>query len=272
LIVVKSIGDLKREPLNSIGFVPTMGALHAGHLSLIERAKQENDRVVVSVFVNPTQFGPNEDLSKYPRPFERDCELAEKAGADIIFSPSVEEIYPTNPTMIHVPIVTHFLEGEFRPGHFDGVATIVSKLFNIVQPTRAYFGLKDLQQCAVIRKLVKDLNHAVELIFCDTVRELDGLAMSSRNAYLSQSDREIAPQIYRILRLCQADLLNHIEPKLALSSSMGQLLDNGFEPDYFALVDWNTMSPTEVIDENSFLVVAARLGTTRLIDNLKLLG
>jgi pantoate--beta-alanine ligase len=272
LIVAKSV---KEYPVNHsirTGFVPTMGALHEGHLSLIRHAATENDRVVVSIFVNPTQFGPQEDFHKYPRPFERDCELAVGAGAQIIFSPTVEEMYPSNPSLIHIPVVTDTFEGAHRPGHFDGVATIVSKLFNIVNPTKAYFGMKDLQQCAVIRKLVNDLNHRVEVDFRDTLRESNGLAMSSRNAYLSPSDRAIAPKIYQILCQSKSDLLRGFEPKSVLESALASLNDFGFSVDYFELVNWSDMQPTETISDDSFLVVAARLGKTRLIDNLKIIG
>jgi pantoate--beta-alanine ligase len=271
LIVARSIAEFPVDHAVSTGFVPTMGALHEGHLSLIRQARANNERVVVSIFVNPTQFGPNEDFSRYPRPFERDCELAQSAGADVVFAPQPSEMYPDSPSLIHVPVVTEYFEGAYRPGHFDGVATIVSKLFNIVVPNRAYFGLKDLQQCAVIRKMVTDFNHRVELIFAETLREDDGLAKSSRNVYLSEEERAIAPLIYGVLQESRTRLRGHIEPKTVVSDAVERLDNAGFKTDYLDLVNWDTMRATETIDDKSYLVVATRLGKTRLIDNLRVI-
>lgn len=260
---------------HSRGFVPTMGALHLGHLSLIEASKRDNEQTVVSIFVNPTQFAPHEDLAKYPRPFELDCEQAQAAGADIIFAPSVEEMYPVNPSLIHVPKVSALFEGEKRPGHFDGVATVVAKLFNIVNPQRAYFGKKDLQQCAVIRKLISDLNFDIELNLMPTLREADGLAMSSRNQYLNDAERLIAPLIFRELSALALKLkTSQLAPKdvdICLLQSEKVLTENGLKVEYLSLVDAKLMEPTKVIDDNCHLIIAARLGTTRLIDNLRVL-
>lgn len=251
-----------------------MGALHEGHLSLIRQSAQANEETFVSIFVNPTQFAPHEDLARYPRPFERDCELAEKAGANYLFAPSVDEIYTQNPTMIAVPEVTKLFEGERRPGHFEGVATIVNKLFNIVQPTHAYFGRKDLQQCAVILKMVRDLNLNVAVEIIETVREQDGLAMSSRNQYLNSEDRLKAPKIYQELKNARNFLIDSsvsaASVKQSLQEASNHLESQGFQVDYFDLVNIESFFPTTEINDNSYLVVAARLGTTRLIDNIKI--
>ena len=260
---------------HSRGFVPTMGALHLGHLSLIEASKRDNEQTVVSIFVNPTQFAPHEDLAKYPRPFELDCEQAKVAGADIIFAPSVEEMYPVNPSLIHVPKVSALFEGVKRPGHFDGVATVVAKLFNIVNPHCDYFGKKDLQQCAVIRKLISDLNFDIQLNLMPTLREADGLAMSSRNQYLSDAERLIAPLIFQELSALALKLktsqLASKDVDFCLLQSERVLAENGLKVEYLSLVDANLMEPTKVIDGECHLVIAARLGTTRLIDNLRVL-
>jgi len=244
-------------------------------------AKEAGDPVVVSLFVNPTQFGPNEDFQKYPRDMDRDAALAESAGADVLFAPSVEEIYPHKQgTSIHVPVVTELWEGAIRPGHFDGVATIVAKLFLIVRPKVAYFGQKDLQQCQVVSRMVEDLNVGVQLSIVPTMREEDGLAMSSRNIYLSLDERSRAPEIYRQLSRClslfQANRLSEPEVEQILDESRKALEERGFVVDYFecvALDDLTPLSqlqtPTEV-RKDAALIAAARLGKTRLIDNLVL--
>ncbi len=249
-----------------------MGALHDGHLSLIQKSKSENERTVVSIFVNPTQFRPGEDLEKYPRPFERDCEMAASAGADLIFAPSTEEIYGEFPTKIHVPFVTEMFEGTTRPGHFEGVATIVAKLFNIVSPKNAYFGEKDLQQCSVIKKLVKDLNFSINIIICDTFREESGLAKSSRNAYLSEDELRVAPLLYKVLIEAKTALINGTSCQITIENSKSFLTNNTFSVDYFELVDRETMQPLIAINDHASLIVAASLGATRLIDNVRVVG
>jgi pantoate--beta-alanine ligase len=258
-------------PVNSCqsrGFVPTMGALHEGHLSLIRQSKSENSETIVSVFVNPTQFAPTDDLSRYPRPFERDCELAQQAGADLIFAPNKNEMYTGATTEILVTGVSDYFEGSHRPGHFNGVATVVSKLFNIVNPQKAYFGQKDLQQCAVINTMVKDLNFRIDLVIGETVREHDGLAMSSRNTYLSADERELAPKIYAELKNCQKLLIQNKLVETCLSMSHKLLTESGFVVDYFNLIDRNSMKETNSVNSDSALIVAAKLGKTRLIDNV----
>ena len=249
-----------------------MGALHDGHLSLIKKSKSENERTVVSIFVNPTQFRPGEDLDKYPRPFEKDCEMAASAGADLIFAPSTEEMYSEFPTRIHVPFVTEMFEGATRPGHFDGVATIVAKLFNIVYPKNAYFGEKDLQQCAVIKKLVKDLNFEINIIICETFREESGLAKSSRNAYLSEDELRVAPLLHKSLIEAKTAIVNGTSCHIAIENSKSYLGNNSFQVDYFELVNRETMHPLIAINDHASLIVAANLGTTRLIDNVRVVG
>ncbi|HLO97610.1 MAG TPA: pantoate--beta-alanine ligase [Fimbriimonas sp.] len=273
MIVVRTVADYRKiYPGGSIGFVPTMGALHEGHLSLIRESKGENQTTVLSVFVNPTQFGPNEDLTKYPRPFEKDVELAIQEGVDILFAPQPEEMYPEDPTSVHVPGVSEYFDGVSRPGHFDGVATVVAKLFNIIRPTHAYFGQKDLQQCAVVRKLIDDLNFDIQLKICQICRENSGLAMSSRNEYLSTTEKLVAPVLYSTLLGGKRRLLDGEPFGSVQQSALAELKESGFEPEYFELVNRFRMSPISVIDDNSSLIVAAKLGATRLIDNLTVTG
>jgi len=267
LIIVRTVSEYRALNLVDVGFVPTMGALHEGHCSLIHAAKDHANRVV-SIFVNPTQFGPNEDLSRYPRPFEQDVERAEAAGANVIFAPSVDEMYPDSPTSIHVPVVTEHFEGSSRPGHFDGVATIVSKLFNIVQPKTAYFGQKDLQQCAVISKMVQDLNMPVSLQIEPTMRESDGLAMSSRNVYLSLADRQVAPSIYQQLTKAKQAISGGSPSAEVLEDCRLSLNSLGFAVDYFELIDRTRFVKVDHATSSSAIIVAAKLGTTRLIDNI----
>lgn len=245
-----------------------MGALHEGHLSLVHRSKQENEHTSLSIFVNPTQFGPHEDFSKYPRPIERDLQMAEQAGVDAVFLPSVDEMYGSATTMVKAGSASLRWEGERRPGHFDGVATVVAKLFNIVVPDRAYFGQKDFQQCAVIRQLVDDLKIPVEIVECPTLREQDGLAMSSRNVYLSEQERRVAPMLYALL-VKTAERIRTGEPiEPALLSSVDSLQTSGFDVDYFEFVDRSTLEPLREHNRAGQLILAARLGSTRLIDNL----
>lgn len=250
------------------GFVPTMGALHEGHLELVRRAKAESGYCVVSIFVNPTQFGPNEDFAKYPRDEKRDFELAASAGADAIFAPSVEEMYTHSQAEITIKGVTSRWEGEIRPGHFTGVATVVAKLFNIVRPLDAYFGLKDFQQCAVVASLVQSLRFDVNLKFLETVREADGLAMSSRNRYLSSEHRQIAPKIYAELNELKLQFERGSDLESSIQESVNRLNRTGFDVQYLALVDSITLEPVTQYKTGARLIVAAKLGTTRLIDNI----
>jgi len=253
-----------------LGLVPTMGALHEGHLSLVREAKARCDIVAVSLFVNPTQFGPNEDLAKYPRPYERDRELLEKEGVAILFAPSPEEMYPQGKaTWVVVEGLSERLDGRSRPGHFRGVTTVVSKLFHIIEPDVAFFGQKDAAQSAVIRRMVSDLNFSVEIVICPIVREPDGLAMSSRNAYLNPDERQRALALHRSL--------NRVENEFrAGERNAARLIDAAtkvFAPepqirlDYFEIVDPNTLDPVEQIERPALVAVAAYVGSTRLIDN-----
>lgn len=248
-----------------LNFVPTMGAFHEGHLSLMREAKRRG-RACVSIFVNPLQFGPAEDLSRYPRNEARDLALAEAEGVDIVFIPSPEAMYPRPSTTVHVAQVGDRWEGARRPGHFDGVATVVAKLFHLIQPTTAIFGWKDFQQCLVIRRMVEDLNLPVRLRFLDTVREPDGLAMSSRNAYLSVEERTRAPELHRALERLKA--LPEIRSD-ELESEIRTLTGYGFEVDYLAFVDFEALEPQEGRGPGA-VIVAARLGKTRLIDNVRI--
>jgi len=256
----------------TIGFVPTMGALHAGHISLIERAKSENDLAVCSIFVNPTQFNNPEDLKKYPRTLEKDCEMLKAVGCDVVFAPSAEEMYPSLPQLkMDFGTLETVMEGKFRPGHFNGVGIVVSKLFNIVKPEKAYFGLKDLQQVAVIRRMVQDLSFDLEIIPCPTLRETDGLAMSSRNTRLSPEARALAPQIYKALNLAKEKLqagASVSEMKVAVDDHFAMYPD--FEVEYFEAADFDTLLPieTKITDGKTALCVAAFLGGVRLIDNI----
>ena len=258
-----------------IGFVPTMGNLHAGHQRLVELARQQADRVVASVFVNPTQFGPSEDYSRYPRTPEADAAGLEASGCDLLWLPSVSTMYPHGAeatVRVQVPGVTGVLEGAHRPGHFDGVATVVARMFNQVQPDLAVFGRKDYQQLAVIRYLVRDLAYPVELVAAETLREPDGLAMSSRNQYLSAVERAVAPEIYRCLQWMRSAVEAGMAAQEVEAAAEGRLLAAGFVPDY-AVVRRPDLTLPEG-DEQGPLValIAARLGRTRLIDNLELPG
>ncbi len=256
----------------TVGFVPTMGALHEGHLSLVRAAREANERVAASIFVNPTQFGPNEDFAKYPRMFEADCALLEHAGVDLVFAPEPAEMYPHGfATTIDVGPVATRLDGASRPRHFTGVATVVAKLLNIVQPTRAYFGQKDAAQIAVLRQLARDLSMNVEVLVCPTVREADGLALSSRNRYLSGEQWGRALVLSRAL-LAAEDLARHGMGEAApLLEAARAVLDGepGFRLDYVALVDPDTLEPVAFLapEQPALLAVAGWVGTTRLIDN-----
>jgi pantoate--beta-alanine ligase len=256
-----------------VGLVPTMGALHEGHLSLVRAAKAQCDHVAVSIFVNPTQFAPTEDLARYPRPFDRDVKLLEKDGVDIVFAPPVEEMYPDGgTTWINVEGLSEKLDGRSRPGHFRGVATVVAKLFVATEPDAAFFGRKDAAQLAIIRRMVRDLNFSVEIVACPIVREIDGLAMSSRNGYLSAEDRLRALALSRSLR--------EVERKFGAGErSPSKLIDAArailaqapqVRVDYLEIVDPDTLDPVDQVRGRTLVAVAAYVGTTRLIDNIVL--
>jgi len=254
-----------------LGLVPTMGALHEGHLSLVRAAKAQCDTVTVSLFVNPTQFGPTEDLAKYPRPFERDRELLEKEGVAILFAPSVDEMYPKGEiTGVVVEGLSDKLDGRSRPGHFRGVTTVVSKLFHIVEPDVAFFGQKDAAQSAIIRRLVRDLNFPVGIVICPIVRDPDGLAMSSRNAYLNPKERQRALVLHRSLDLAEEKFRAGQENVAQLIAAARDVFAR--EPqvrlDYFEIVDPDTLDPVEHIQQPALVAVAAYVGSTRLIDNV----
>jgi pantoate--beta-alanine ligase len=256
-----------------LGLVPTMGALHAGHLSLVRAAKLQCDAVAVSIFVNPTQFGPTEDFGKYPRPFESDCAALEKEGVDIIFAPAVEEMYRKGETTwVTVEGLSEKLDGRSRPGHFRGVTTVVSKLFHVVEPDVAFFGQKDAAQLAVIRRMVRDLNFSVEIVGCPIVREPDGLAMSSRNAYLNSEDRRRALVLHRSLERVEKEFRAG-QTAAAQLSEAGRVVIAA-EPqvrlDYFEIVDPDTLDPVAQITGKTLVAVAAYVGSTRLIDNIVL--
>ena len=255
----------------SIGLVPTMGALHEGHLSLIRRACSENGLVVVSVFVNPTQFGPGEDLEVYPRDLKRDRALAETAGADVVFSPAVAEMYPEGfSTWVEGEGLTSGLCGATRPGHFRGVCTVVTKLLNICWPERAYFGRKDAQQLAVVQRLVRDLDLAAEIVPCSTVREADGLAVSSRNTRLTAEERAQAPVIYRALRVAEGYVRGGERDARVIEALVRRVLAEAglCRVDYVEVVRADDLTSTTVVSGESLIAVAAWFGGTRLIDNI----
>lgn len=264
-----------RAQLNgTLGLVPTMGYLHEGHLSLVRRAREENDSLAVSIFVNPSQFAPNEDFAAYPRDMERDLDLLRDEGVDLVFAPSAEEMYPPGfDSCVQVESISRRLEGEVRPDHFRGVATVVAKLFNIVRPDRAYFGQKDGQQVAVVRGMVADLNMGLEIVAVPTVREPDGLALSSRNVYLTAEQRAAAPAIYRALSLAR-DLWDHGDVNgERLRSKVKNHLDS--EPlidgiDYVSVADSTTLEELDAVTVPATLSTAVRMGGTRLIDNVLL--
>jgi pantoate--beta-alanine ligase len=271
--VCSSIAELRavlREP-RRVGFVPTMGALHDGHLSLVRAAKAQSDSVVVSIFVNPMQFGPTEDFSKYPRSFERDRDLLETEEVDLLFAPSVEEIYPGGArTFVTVDGLSERLCGGSRPGHFRGVTTVVAKLFNIVGPDLAFFGQKDAAQVAIIKRMVTDLNLPVQIVVCPIVREPDGLAMSSRNAYLNREERRRALVLSRALRKVEHSFSQGERNTPALISAGNDVFAE--EPlvrlDYFEIVNPDTLESVQTVEVPSLAAAAAYVGTTRLIDNV----
>ena len=253
-----------------VGLVPTMGFLHDGHLSLVRRAREECAAVVTTVFVNPTQFAPDEDLTTYPRDLDRDLTALEAAGTDLVLAPTSEELYPEGyDTWVSVEQLTRRLEGASRPTHFRGVATIVTKLFHIVRPDYAYFGQKDGQQALVVRQLLRDLNIPIDLVVCPTVRESDGLAMSSRNMYLSPEERAAAPVLHRCLQRVERLYANGECNTATLRREMERLLDEEplARPDYVSIADIADLSELEVVDRKAIVSLAVKLGTTRLIDN-----
>lgn len=275
-MLVKEIKELrslikawKREGL-SVGYVPTMGALHEGHESLIKRAVEENDKVIVSVFVNPTQFGPNEDFDSYPRNINKDLELCINAGASIVFNPEPSEMYyGDKSTSVSVSGLTSVLCGAKRPGHFDGVCLVVSKFLNIVTPDKAYFGEKDAQQVAVIKRMVRDLNIDVEIVACPIIREEDGLAKSSRNTYLSKDERKAALVLSRSLEIAKDALRKGERNANTIKNAIKEVLNS--EPlakiDYVEIVDSDSLKSVEIIERNVLIPIAVYIGKTRLIDN-----
>ena len=268
---LRAATDAARQRGGGVGFVPTMGALHAGHRALLARARTENRFVVASVFVNPLQFGPAEDLASYPRDREADLAVLAAEGTDLVFLPAEGEVWPAPPEVrLRVGALAERLEGLVRPGHLDGVATVVAKLLHLVGPSRAYFGQKDAQQLAVVRRMVDDLAFPNEIVACPTVREPDGLAVSSRNAYLSAPERRRATALYRALRAGRDVLLAGQRDPVAVEAAARDLLDDldGVEPDYVALVDPATFDPVKQAEPGQVLATAARVGRTRLIDNV----
>lgn len=275
MIVVQTIQETRTarwgDPALSWGLVPTMGYLHEGHLALVRRARADNARVAVSIFVNPTQFAPTEDLDSYPRDLARDLALLRQEGVDLVFAPDAAEIYPPGfQTEVRVQQVSQPLEGSARPTHFQGVATVVAKLFNILQPDRAYFGQKDAQQTVVLRRLVQDLNFNLELVVCPTVREADGLALSSRNAYLSPAERAAAPVLYRALTNAvdalkagerRADVLRQVMQATIEAEPLARLV-------YVSAADPETLQELERVKDEVLLSTAVFIGKTRLIDNI----
>ena len=276
MLTLKSIAevrDVQRSLTGTVGLVPTMGALHEGHLTLVRQARAANDHVFVSIFVNPTQFGPNEDFAAYPRDIDRDIALLQAEGVDYVFLPPVEEMYrPGAETAVDVGSITERLEGAFRPGHFRGVATVVLKLLNIVKPTRAYFGKKDAQQLVVIRRLVRDLDVDVEIVPVDTVREPDGLAMSSRNAYLDPTERKAALCLHEALELAREMWTRGARDADAFRNRMREMIESEelARIDYVSIANPETLEEVDRIQGTVLVSMAVRIGKTRLIDNIVL--
>lgn len=268
---VRRLVKAARSKGNKIGLVPTMGALHIGHICLIEKAVKECDFVVVSIFINPTQFGPAEDFEKYPRSFESDLEICRKAGVDIVFAPSPQEMYKKeNLTWVNVEKLTEPLCGRSRPRHFRGVTTVCAKLFNIVEPDVAYFGQKDAQQAIVIKRMVADLNMPLEIVVCPTVREPDGLAVSSRNKYLSEQQRKDATCIYKSLKKCESLVEAGTTDSKTIIGEMKQILNqvSSIEIEYISIVDAESLQELERIAGKALAAVAVKIGSARLIDNI----
>jgi pantoate--beta-alanine ligase len=275
--IVRTIAWMKEKAQQArleqrvIGFVPTMGALHAGHMALVERAKRDCSPVYASIFLNPKQFGPNEDLSKYPRPLEVDVEKLNAGGADGLFLPDANEMYPHGfSTYVNVEGLSERLEGKTRPGHFRGVSTVVLKLLEIVQPHYAYFGRKDAQQVRIVQQMVRDLNLNTEIVACPIVREADGLAMSSRNAYLGEEDRKASTVLYRALRTAEKEVNAGLRDSLELQRLLLKVIasEQRTRLDYAEIVDADTFEPVVRITRRSYAVLAVFFGRTRLIDNM----
>ncbi|NLL90438.1 MAG: pantoate--beta-alanine ligase [Dehalococcoidales bacterium] len=270
---VSEMQDCRKTLAEPVGFVPTMGYLHGGHISLVRKAREENVSVVVSIFVNPKQFGPNEDFEKYPRDLQGDLEILEEEGVDAVFAPEAAEIYPQDfNSRVEVLGITQKLEGNCRPGHFRGVTTVVNKLFNIVRPQRAYFGQKDAQQVIVIQKMVKDLNMNLEVITCPTIREEDGLAMSSRNIYMNPEERQSAIVLYRSLMLAQDMYQRGERDAEAIRKEMVRLIktEELARIDYVSVADPATLDELDMITGKALVSLAVKFGKTRLIDNVVL--
>jgi pantoate--beta-alanine ligase len=274
--IVKTVGEMQsicrelRAGGSVLGFVPTMGALHEGHLSLVRRARSECDTVVASIFVNPLQFAPGEDFAKYPRTLEEDCRSLERESVDVLFAPKPEEMYPNGSvTTVTVSEIGDRLDGASRPGHFTGVATVVAKLFHVLAPTRAYFGQKDAAQLAVLRQMVRDLNFDLELVGCAIVRDTDGLALSSRNRYLSAIERENALVLHRTLLQLERMIAEGERQSITLVRAGMETLNGaaGIRVDYLTIVDANTLLPVRSVETGRLVAVAAYVGKTRLIDN-----
>jgi pantoate--beta-alanine ligase len=275
-MIITTTADATRAMLRSastkrVGFVPTMGALHEGHASLIRQARAECDCVVVSIFVNPTQFGPHEDLQRYPRPFEADVQMCEREGVDLLFHPSVDIMYPPGfQTFVEVGALQQVLDGASRPGHFRGVATVVLKLFNIVQPQVAYFGQKDAQQVRILQQMVRDLHVPIEIRVCPIARAADGLALSSRNVYLDAAQRQNATVLFRALEAIRVRIDAGERDADALIQGARGMIDAtpGARIDYVAVVDYDSLQPLQRLQGNVLFAIAVYFGTTRLIDNM----
>lgn len=276
--LVQTVADMslaQKETGRPLGLVPTMGALHDGHLSLVKQAREDNDTLAVSIFVNPAQFGPQEDLDNYPRHQERDLAMLKELGTDLVFIPKISDMYPDGfDTWIHTGDIANRLEGESRPDHFRGVATVVTKLFTIVRPDNAYFGQKDAQQVLIIRKINADLNLGVNVFELPTIREPDGLAMSSRNAYLKPLERQAAVVLYNALRVAERMHIHGEQRALEIKEAVSSVIRS--EPmavlDYISIADANTLDELDIIRGSSLVSLAVRVGKTRLIDNIRLRG
>jgi len=267
---MKTFSDALRKKGRTIGLVPTMGYLHEGHLSLVKEAKKRNDAVIVSIFVNPAQFGPKEDLKKYPRDLKKDMKLLSKLNISAVFFPSVSEIYPEGfSTYIEVEGLSDKLCGASRPGHFRGVATVVAKLLNIVKPDTAYFGEKDFQQLVILKRMVRDLNMDVKIIPMPIIREIDGLAMSSRNSYLNREERQKAPALNKALEFAKMLASEGVKDAKTIKSAIAKLIntEKGIRIDYVSICDLETLEEKNTVNGNTLIAIAAYIGKTRLIDN-----
>lgn len=268
---IRKLVKAARAKGRTIGFVPTMGALHIGHISLIEAAAHQTDFIIVSIFVNPTQFGPSEDFEKYPRPFDKDLEICKKHGVDVVFAPMLKEMYAKeNLTWVNVEKLTEPLCGQFRPGHFRGVTTVCAKLFNIVAPDVAFFGQKDAQQAIVIKRMVADLNMPLEIVICPTIREPDGLAVSSRNQYLTEKQRKDAALIYKSLQKCREMIEAGVTDNKKIIDQMRKILNQipSAKIEYISIVNAETLESIDQVAGKVLVAIAIKVGSTRLIDNI----